>query len=441
MIGNTSPLPQIVQFVNKMMLALGNGITPYESDGTTGGTTQITNTFSATYPTWSATTVYNQGDQIQVTSGASYVFTAQQGGESGSSTPAFSPTLGSTVADGNIIWKNSGQVTGSPPPRGAAHAEVYAGSLWVANTSPTETSDQLDGPSALRMSDLNNPLSWNPLNAAQIEPDDGDQCTGIKAFTIAEAGIAPQNFLTYFKNFSSYVIQGVFGSSDFSITRLQTDLGCVAPRTLQFVPGYGIMRLTHLGFAVTDGISDKLQDPEAIRPYLFPESTESDITPIDQSYLYFCKAAQTSNPPMYVCACPLQGAPAAAFSGVSLAVVVSQLPPSTLTPGNYYLKIAATLTNGQVVVSGEYVLLAPSGGGGNPPQRAVYPQNITIQLPINVGVTSWAIYVGTTSNGENKFITVPGGQSSAVINNATSFTAGTPQTALGGELTRLFCYD
>jgi hypothetical protein len=437
--GNLSPLPMIVQFVNKMMMALGNGITPYQSDGTTPGTIPIVNTFVAAYPTWAASTVFNQGDQIQVTvSAVNYVFTATQGGETGSgSAPAFVATLGSTVADGNIIWKNSGQVSNSPPPRGAAHEEVYAGSLWVANTGVSLSSDQLDGPSALRMSDLNAPTSWNPLNAAQIQPDDGDQCTGIKAFTIAEAGIAPQNFLTYFKNFSAFVIQGVFGSSDFSITRLQTDMGCVAPRTLQFVPGYGIMRLTHLGFAVTDGISDKLQDPEAIRPYLFPESTESDITPIDQSYIYFAKAAQTSNPPMYVCAMPLQGLASAIFGGV--AVVGLSGPALLMNTGEYYIKIQAVTTTGQTYTSGEYaVSQAIIRVGGH---IYGYPIGIAITLPNVSVVTEWNIYMGTAPGQEDEFITIPNGVPSVTITNSTVFTAGEPVTTQEGSLSRLFCYD
>lgn len=443
-VGNLSPLPLIVQFINKMMLILGNGITPYESDGTTGGTTQITNSFSAAYPAYANSTAFNQGDQIQVTiSAVTYVFTATQGGISATAgTPAFSAVLGSTVIDGSgskVIWKNSGQVTGSPPPRGAAHAEIYAGSLWVANTSPQLSSDQLDGPSALRMSDLNNPLSWNPLNAAQISPDDGDQCTGIKAFTVAEAGIAPQNFLMYFKNYSTYLIQGVFGATDFAITRLQTDLGCIAARSLQFVPGYGIMRLSHLGFAVTDGISDKLQDPEAIRPYLFPESTESDITPIDQSYLYFAKAAQTANPPMYVCALPLQGLATSLFSSVTVANAFGPGGP-LMAANTYYFRIQYTSTGGQTFTSGEYVINVPAPTGSG---QTV--QGIAINLPSNSTVASWKIFMGSAGTGsENKYITVSGGSSVVITNqgsNPTVFTNGKPVVGLGGYLTRLFCYD
>jgi hypothetical protein len=326
----SGPLPQIVTFRGKMILALGNGVPPFLSDGSQAGTQQITNTFTAVYPQWAPSINYNVGDQIEALAGGlSYVFTATQGGTSGATTPTWSAVLGQTVVEqppGNVIWKNSGLVSLSPAPPGAAHAEIYAGSLWVANTWPTMTADQLDGPSALRMSILNDPNGWNPLNAAQIAPDDSDECQGIKAFTIAEAGIAPENFLVFFKNFSTYLVQGVFGAANFAITRLQTDLGCVASRTIQFVPGFGIMRFSHLGFAVTDGINDKLQDPEAIRPYLFAESTESDIPPLDWSEVWFSKSAQTVDPPMYVAAMPLVGANAqliGVLQGVLVNVVAS----------------------------------------------------------------------------------------------------------------------
>lgn len=434
--GNLSPLPMILQFTNKMILGLGNGITPYTSDGTTGGTTQITNSFSAVYPVWTASTAWLQGDQIQVNISATlYVFTAVQGGTSGAGGgPSFSATLGSTVADNNIIWKNSGQVSTSPPPRGAANIEVYAGSLWCANTGIVESSDQLDGPSALRMSDLNNPLSWNPLNAAQISPDDSDQNTGIKAFTVAEAGIAPQNFLMYFKNYSTYLIQGVFGATNFSITRLQTDLGCIASRSIQFIPGFGIMRLSHLGFAVTDGITDKLENPEAIRPYLFPESTESDITLIDQSYVYFAKAAQTANPPMYVCALPLLTPYSTLFNTLAFSVPTPSGAGATFSGANViYVVVQAVLTTGQTLTSNEYVVGT----------SAFVMQSFFVHIPATSAVASWKVYWGVASGAENQFITVTGSASLTVFNVSAGavFTNGSPVSGLGGYLTRLFCYD
>jgi hypothetical protein len=429
--GICGPLPMIVGFVGKMILALGNGITPYQSDGTTAGTTQLTNTFTAVYPARIASSLYNKGDQIEATvAGTAYVFTAQQEGTTGSGgPPAFAATLGSTVTDGQVVWKNTGQVTTSPAPRGAAHEEIYAGSLWVANTSPTLTTDQLDGPSALRMSDLNNPISWNPLNAAEISPDDGDECTGIKAFTVAEAGIAPQNFLMFFKNFSSYLIQGVFGSTNFSITRLQTDIGNVAARSIQFLPGYGIMRLSHLGFAVTDGISDKLQDPEAIRPLLFAETTEDDITPIDWSTAWFSKAAQTVEPPMYVCAMPLVGANAnliALLTGVTVTVTSSGSP--MLPTGNYYVQVGLRGPNGVTslsAISGPFAIV--SGTSFLSVGNAALP----------AGYYGFRVWFGNSPTTLNQYVD---GDSTTITIQAPG-SGGIPPTSIAGALTRVFCYD
>lgn len=429
--GICGPLPMITGFVGKMILALGNGITPYQSDGSSAGTTQLTNTFSAVYPARIASTLYSVGDQIQATIAAvNYIFTVTQGGTTGGGgAPAFAATLGSTVTDGQVIWKNTGQVSSSPAPRGAAHEEIYAGSLWVANTSPSLTTDQLDGPSALRMSDLNNPISWNPLNAAQIAPDDGDECTGIKAFTVAEAGIAPQNFLMFFKNFTTYMIQGLFGASNFSITRLQTDMGNVAARSIQFLPGFGIMRLTHLGFAVTDGIRDNLQDPEAIRPYLFAESTESDITRVDWSQIWFSKGAQTVEPPMYVCAVPLVGANASLISvvsGVSVNVITSGTP--TLPTGGYYIQVGLRGPNG---ITGLSAIQGPFAVTGGSDFLRVTNSNVP------AGYYGYRIWFGTSQNSLNQYVD----GDTTVINIASPGSGGIPPTGINGAMTRLFAYD
>jgi hypothetical protein len=310
-LGNTSPIPQFVPYTNKMILCLGNGFPPQVfTDPST--IAQITNTFTATFPAWQATTVYTQGDQIA--SGGN-LFTAIQGGTSGGGAPAFPATLGQTVTDNQIIWKNVGNVSSTPAPRGAAHGIVYAGSLWLGNTQPTTTSDNFDGPSCIKMSDINNPNSWNPLNTAFVGKDDGDQITGLATFTIAETGIAPTGSLVVFKSFSTYQVTGVFGATDFSIQQAQTDMGCIASRSIQFLPGFGIVRLTHLGIALFDGVRDRLISEE-IRPYLF--GGEPDIVPLDWNYAWFSKGAQCAIPPMYMLAIPIQsgGGTLAALGGI-----------------------------------------------------------------------------------------------------------------------------
>jgi len=302
-VGNTSPTPDLVAFAGLMIVVLGSGITPYGSDGTPGGTIPLANVFTGAFPSWFATTAFSAGDIIQPAVPNGHIYICVQGGISGGSTPIFPTGMGARVTDNNIIWAEDGS-NATVAPRGAAHAINHAGSLWLWNTSPSDTSDSLDGPSCLKMSDTNNPNSWNPINTAFVGRNDGQQGMGMAAFTIAEAGIPPTDTLVLFKEFSTYQVTGVFGASDFAIQQAQTDLGCIAPRTIKFVPGFGIVRLTHLGYAVFDGVRDRLISEE-IRPYLF--GGVGDIAQMDWSYAYFSKAAQTAVPPMYCTGIPVLG--------------------------------------------------------------------------------------------------------------------------------------
>lgn len=302
-VGLTCPIPDLVIFAGKVILVMGNGYPPYLSQGTTATTTALTNTFTGAFPGWVADTAYNQGDVIQPDTPNGHVYIAYQGGVSGGSEPTFPTGSKQTVSDGSIIWQEDGS-NAVVAPRGAAHAINHFGSLWLWNTYPTDTSDGLDGPSVLKMSDSNNPNSWNPLNVATVGKDDNQQGMGMASFTIAETGISPTGSLVLFKEFSTYQVTGVFGATDFSIQEAQTDMGCIAPRTIQFVPGFGIVRLTHLGFAVFDGVRDKLISEE-IRPYLFGGMV--DIAQMDFSWAYTSKACLTVQPPMYCAAVPVIG--------------------------------------------------------------------------------------------------------------------------------------
>ena len=161
------------------------------------------------------------------------------------------------------------------------------------------------------MSDAGNLTSWNPINAAFIGKDDGSEGMGLASFTIAEFGIAPLGSLIVFKNFATYQIVGVFGAPDFDIQALQTDMGCVAPRSIKFISGFGIIRMSHLGFAVLDGVSDRLIS-EQIRPYIFGSPAVGSagfppITGVDLNHIYLIKGDQINNPPMYAAAAPLSG--------------------------------------------------------------------------------------------------------------------------------------
>lgn len=431
--GNMSPIPQILQFKNLMVLILGNGLTPYTSDGTTGNTAKITNGFQASYGSRVASTPQNVGDQISATvSSIAYIFTAVQAGTTSSgalgSVP-FAAGEGSIAVDGTVYWKNTGRIAVVTAPRGAAHGIVYAGSLWVANTYPTSTTDNFDGPSCLKMSDLNNPNSWNPLNVAFLDRDDGTQITGLATFTIAESGIPPVGSLVAFKDFSTFQINGVFGASNFSIQRAQTDMGCMASRTIQFVPGFGIVRLTHLGFAMFDGVRDRLLSEE-LRPYLF--GGQSDIPAIDWNYAYFSKATQVAQPPMYVCACPILRT----IAGTLDTVVISRptTPAAcTIPPGTYYTYLIMQTGSGQLYKSSEFTVVVD----------ATHGFRVTLNFPIH-GSNSYRFFLwyGLTPSGENTVISSPPsffGFGGAHTFNAPG-VAGQPNSS-GGALTRLFCYD
>lgn len=280
------------------------------STGTfTVSTAPIVNTFVPSYPVWTASTSYFTNSVVVPTTGPVSYFIAQGDGESGSGEPTWAdaPNAGDTIADGTLVWKNGGLINASaPPPPGAGHIAVYSGALWALDTATTNQASGIDGPCALRMSNINNPNAWNPVNAAFLDKDDGQEGMGLASFTITAEGIPPEGSLVAFKQYSTYQITGVFGSTNFSIQRVKTDMGNMAPRTSQFLPGFGIARMTHLGNAVFDGVNDRLIS-EPIRPYLFPANDEetSDITVMDANWMAASSGFQTANPPMYGVAIPI----------------------------------------------------------------------------------------------------------------------------------------
>ena len=203
--------------------------------------------------------------------------------------------------DGTTFANITGQAGQTVPP-GAKHAAFHLGAVWLWNTAAV--SAPIDGPSSLRMSGPNDITDWPTSNQTFIGKGDGQEGMGMSSFTIVETGISPTATLVLFKNYSAYQVTGVFGSDNFSIQPIKTDMGCVAPRTIQFVAGFGIIRLTHKGFALYNGVEDRLISEE-VRPAIFgdPETTGLDFTTLRLSW-----AAQNPNPPLYVAACPVEGA-------------------------------------------------------------------------------------------------------------------------------------
>ena len=292
---------------------------PTASGGASTGTFTVATTpivanssFTPAYPTWITGLAYAVGDIIvPATQPSNPIYlTCTQTGVSGATEPDWhtvQPTIGEQFKDNNIIWTVTALLnTAAPPPPGAGHIEIYSGSLWTLNTSPTNTATGLDGPTALRMSNTNNPFGWNPVNQAFLDKDDGAEGMGLGKFTITALGIPPEGSLIAFKYRVPYQIIGVFGANNFAIQPVSSDMGCLAPRTIQFVPGYGLMRYCHLGIAVFNGFKDEVIS-EQIRPYLFPinDFDAQDITVADANYIPLSWGAQTANPPMYSMAIPI----------------------------------------------------------------------------------------------------------------------------------------
>lgn len=208
--------------------------------------------------------------------------------------------------DGTVFGSLTAGGVGEVLPAGAKHLAVHLGRLWVWNTAATTTATE--GPSALRCTGQDNPNRWPVENSTFLNIDDGQTGTGLATFTIADTGISPQSVLLAFKDFSTYAITGVFEAPNFNIDKVKTDLGCVAPRSIQFVASKGIMRLTHRGFAITDGQGDTLVS-EPIRPFLFAQRSTADIPSVTWAQLSRSTATMVQNPPLYLCACPFGSGP------------------------------------------------------------------------------------------------------------------------------------
>lgn len=189
-------------------------------------------------------------------------------------------------------------MTGAP---NANHIAQHLGYLWAWNTSLTTSASA--GPSSLQSSDLNNPNSWPSANQIFISKDDGQSGTSLALFTIAESGISPTATIIAWKDFSGYECSGVLGSTSFTVQKIKSDMGCVAPRSIQFISGFGLIRLTHRGFSLYDGVNDTLISEEE-RPRIFGRDA---YVGLDWANINKSMSCQVSNPPLYICACPVAG--------------------------------------------------------------------------------------------------------------------------------------
>lgn len=302
---------------------------------------------------------------------------------------------------------------GQTVPGGAKHQTLHQGFYWIWNTALT--SGSLDGPSALRSSSLNNPNDWPNANQVFIDKDDGDFGQGMGQFTIAETGISPTTSQILFKQFSAYQMTGVFGSTSpvFAIQRIKSDMGCTAARTIRFAPGFGLIRLTHRGFALFDGVDDRLISEE-IHNLIFGGGgfTGLDFTNIFRSY-----ATVIPDPPMYVCFCPTSGGSltiAFAYDLVRRAWTVHQFPNPVSTvqtiqdPNTVPVTLTGDFSGGKVrrIFGGDitddgadivWEVLCRPGMGSSPQQNTYFRRMIVKVTNVIVGKTiTNVVMVGPT---------------------------------------------
>lgn len=302
-------LPNAVQAGDALAIALGRGTTPVLAAGQPLASLGAwTNSWSASanVPTWAPNVTVAIGQPVQPTAPNGNIYTAVTisdvlGSITGSTEPSWPTTTGATVTDGMVVWQQSGPIA-APIPPGADFFFYHMGFLWAWGTN-VDYSNNLDGPDALRQSDLNNFFSWNPLNATFLGKGDGTLAMGGAVMTLGEAGIAATPQIVLFKDTTSYVVLGALGPTA-QVRQVATGVGCVAPGTITFIEELGVVRLSERGVTVFDGQNDSFQQLTApIRAYLFGGS--SDIMPVDWANIRYAKACRVHNPPAYLMACPI----------------------------------------------------------------------------------------------------------------------------------------
>lgn len=269
------------------------------------------------------------------------------------------------------ITSSSGTVPG-----GGRHHALHQGFYWLWGTAAA--SGVLDGPASLRSSDLNNPASYPAANQIFVDKDSGEAAMGMGQFTIAESGISPSTSQILFKTFSAYQMTGVFGSTNpvFAIQRIKSDMGCVAPRTIRFAPGFGLLRLTHRGVALYDGVDDRLVSEE-IRPLLFGSDTYNGIDASSASKSY---AVVVPNPPLYLLFCPVMGAPLTrcfAYDLVRRAWTVLAYPTS--------------VASAEVIESPDAVPLVLIGDYANGKVRSIFNPAATASKTDDGAAIAWSV--------------------------------------------------
>lgn len=250
--------------------------------------------------------------------GTSWLFRAQNSGVTGFGAnyagPNFFPSQignpGDTIRDhnaannsGTLLWLNVGQAALSPP--GAAYVFQHLDCLFLWGVGQSYGADGITGPDALWQSDKDDPQSFNPGKTTFVGKGDGTTAQGGCVYSLSEAGIAATPQLVLFKDASTYSFLNSFDANP-ALVPVSGGLGCIAPESVQFIGGFGVMRLSYMGFTLFDGQLEHVSEyTDAIRGYLF--GGLPDVAPLDLINIQKSVSFQCINPNMYWCFCPIQG--------------------------------------------------------------------------------------------------------------------------------------
>lgn len=203
---------------------------------------------------------------------------------------------------GTEVWLNIGQA--ALPPPGAAFVFQHLGYLFLWGVGQIYGPDGITGPDALWQSDFGEPMVFDAANTTFAGKGDGTTAQGGAVYSLSEAGIAATPQLVLFKDASTYSFLNEFPNA--SLVEVSGGLGCVAPGTIQFIGGYGVMRLSYAGVTLFDGQLEHVTEyTDAIRGYLF--GGLPDVVPVDFSQIQNCVSTQCVNPPLYMFFAPLVG--------------------------------------------------------------------------------------------------------------------------------------
>ena len=300
-------------------------------------------------------------------------------------------TTGDGKGSGTVVWVNVGQAALSPP--GAAFVFQHLDNLYLWGVGINYGEDGITGPDALWESNPGAPTIFDPSHTTFVGKGDGTTAQGGAVYSLSEAGIAATPQLVLFKDASTYSFLNSFPNE--SLVEVSGGLGCIAPKTIQFIGGYGIMRLSYAGVTLFDGQLEHVTEyTDAIRGYLF--GGLPDVVPVDFSKIQNCVSTQGVNPPMYVFVAPLVGSDGAVTRGFGYDFGLKQW---FIEDYPFPISAAAFLPKAIVALNAGYQSLI--GGAVDGAMRRVFfgdpdwdgvPIKISMQLP-DWGFPGTPVYV------------------------------------------------